>query len=64
MPPRGLAGAALLFWGWQTGFLVAGLAMAAVVEARSVVAVRWDFSRTDFNRISDVSAVMTAQMTS
>lgn len=60
MPPRGLIGAALLFWGWQTGFLVVALAMAAVIEARDIVHVRWDLSRTDFNRISDVSAVMLA----
>lgn len=59
-PLRGLAGAALLFWGWQTGFLVAGLAMALVIEGRGLVGVRWDLSRADFNRISDVSAVMLA----
>ena len=53
-----MMGAALLFWGWQTGFLVAAVAMAAVIEARSLTDVRWDLSRTDFNRISDVSAVV------
>ena len=53
-------GAALLFWGWQTGFLVAAVAMAAVIEARSLIDVRWDLSRSDFNRISDVSAVLLA----
>ena len=50
--------AALIFWGWQTGFLVVAVAMAAVIEARAVIDVRWDLSRTDFNRISDVSAVL------
>ena len=59
-PPPGLIGAALLFWGWQTGFLVVALAMAAVIEARSLVSVRWELSRTDFNRVSDVSAVLLA----
>ena len=55
-----MMGAALLFWGWQTGFLVAAVAMAAVIEARSLIDVRWDLSRSDFNRISDVSAVLLA----
>jgi protein-glutamine gamma-glutamyltransferase len=55
-----MIGAALLFWGWQTGFLAAGVAMAAVIEARALVGVRWDLSRSDFNRISDVSAVLLA----
>ena len=59
-PPRGLIGAALLFWGWQTDFLGASLVMATMIEARSAVRVRWDLSRADFNRISDVSAVMLA----
>jgi transglutaminase-like putative cysteine protease len=59
-PPRGLSGAALLFWGWQTGFLAVAVAMAVVIEGRTLVRVRWDLSRTDFNRISDVSAVMLA----
>jgi transglutaminase-like putative cysteine protease len=55
-----MIGAALIFWGWQTGFLVVGVVMAAVIEARGLVRVRWDLSRTDFNRISDVSAVLLA----
>ena len=55
-----MVGLALLFWGWQTGFLAVAAAMGAVVEARALVGVRWDLSRTDFNRIADVSAVMLA----
>jgi transglutaminase-like putative cysteine protease len=55
-----MMGAALLFWGWQTGFLVVAVAMAVVMEARSLIDARWDLSRTDFNRISDVSAVLLA----
>jgi protein-glutamine gamma-glutamyltransferase len=55
-----MIGAALVFWGWQTGFLAVGVAMATVIEARTVVRVRWDLSRSDFNRISDVSAVLLA----
>jgi transglutaminase-like putative cysteine protease len=59
-PPRGLVGAALVFWGWQTGFLPVALAMAALVEARPLLGVRWELSRADFNRISDGCAVILA----
>jgi len=55
--PPGLLGAALLFWGWQTGFLAVGVVMAVLVEARRLVRSRWDLSRADFNRVSDLSAL-------
>ena len=57
MPP-GLLGAALVFWGWQTGFLAVGVVMAALSEGRHLVRSRWDLSRADFNRVSDLSAVL------
>ena len=50
-PPPLLMGAALLFWGWQTDFLVAGAMMAAVLEAARLVKARWEFSDEDFTRI-------------
>ena len=59
-PPRGMIGIAVLFWGWQTGFLAVAVAMAAVIEARPLVGVRWDLRRSDFNRVSDMSAVLLA----
>src|SRR5262245_40167860 len=49
-PPL-LLGAALLFWGWQTGFLWAGAVMAVVLEAARFVKERWEFSDDDFSRI-------------
>lgn len=58
MTPPGLLGAALLFWGWQTGFLAVGAGMALALEARHVIQWRWDLSRADFNRVSDLSAVL------
>jgi hypothetical protein len=57
MPPL-LLGAALVFWGWQTGFLPVGLVMAVVLEARALTRSRWDLARTDFNRVSDLCAVL------
>jgi hypothetical protein len=61
MPPLVLGGA-LLFWGWQTGSLVPGLAMALALEARRLVRSRWDLGRTDFNRASDLSTVLLVLM--
>jgi transglutaminase-like putative cysteine protease len=61
MPPFVL-GAALLFWGWQTDSVVVALAMAVALEARLLVASRWDLDRADFNRASDLSAVLLVLM--
>ena len=49
--PPFLLGAALLFWGWQTGFPVIGALLAAALEAPRWVKARWDFSDQDFTRI-------------
>ncbi len=61
MPPL-LLGAALGFWGWQTGVLPVGLAMALGLEARTLVRSRWDLQRADFNRVSDLSTVLLVLM--
>jgi hypothetical protein len=50
-PPPLLLGAALLFWGWQTGFLVAGTVMAVALESPLVIKARWEFSDEDFRRL-------------
>ena len=49
-PPL-LLGAALLFWGWQTGHVLAGTAMAAVLEGSRLIKTRWEFTDDDFRRI-------------
>jgi len=49
-PPL-LLGAALLFWGWQTGYVGAALAIAAILEGSRVFTARWEFSEEDFTRI-------------
>ena len=49
-PPL-LLGAGLLFWGWQTGYLGAAIAMAAVLESPRWIKARWDFGDDDFRRI-------------
>jgi hypothetical protein len=49
--PPFLLGAALLFWGWQTGLLWVGALMALVLESARFVKERWEFSDDDFSRI-------------
>ena len=49
-PPL-LLGAALVFWGWQTDFLVIAVLMAFVIEGARWITIRWDLSDEDFTRI-------------
>ncbi|MBI2561834.1 MAG: transglutaminase domain-containing protein [candidate division NC10 bacterium] len=56
--PPFLVGAALLFWGWQTGLVLPALFVALVLEASRVFTWRLELSRTDFNRISDLCALL------
>jgi len=50
-PPPLLVGATLLFWGWQSGFLLVGALMAMALESAHVVKARWEVSDEDFSRI-------------
>ena len=56
--PSLLLGAGLLFWGWQTGHLVEGAVMAAVLEGAHLVKTRWDFTDQDFRRIWTFCALL------
>ncbi len=49
-PPL-LLGAALLFWGWQTDYLIAAVVMAVVLESPKWIKARWDFADEDFRKI-------------
>jgi hypothetical protein len=51
-------GGALLFWGWETGLFFIGLTMAIVVEGSRIIPLRWEFTDTDLNRISDLCWVL------
>ena len=53
-----LLGASLLFWGWQTGLWYAAVAMALILEGSGLVKSRFDFSPSDFNRISDLCTLL------
>ncbi len=47
-----LIGAALMFWGWQTGLWILALVMALIFEGSRLIRLRWDVSARDFKRIS------------
>jgi hypothetical protein len=57
-PPPLLLGAAVLFWGWQTGFELAALVMALILEGARWIQLRWDFSDEDFTRIWTFCALL------
>lgn len=51
-PPL-LLGAGALFWGWQTGYFVAALVIALLLEAPRWTRMRLELSENDFNRVAD-----------
>ena len=62
-PPPFLLGAALLFWGWQTGLLPFAVVLAPVLEAARYSGWRWEVSRRDVHRVADLCAVLFVAMT-
>lgn len=56
-PPL-LVGVAVAFWGWETGVLLPALFVAAVLEGARVIRWRLELSPSDFNRVSDVCALL------
>lgn len=56
--PPFLMGASLMFWGWQTGHLIIAAVMALILEGSRLFTFRWDFSCSDFNRISDLCTLI------
>jgi transglutaminase-like putative cysteine protease len=53
-----LLGGALLFWGWQTGFLFLALPLAVLVEAARALTWRLELSATDFHRLTDLCTLL------
>lgn len=43
--------AALLFWGWMSGFLIVSAIMGVILEAARFTRFRWDLDDADFSRI-------------
>lgn len=58
--PALLLGAALLFWGWQTGLWLLAVPMAVIVEGANFLRWRWDLSAEDYKRIAQLCLVLLA----
>ena len=56
--PALLLGAGLLFWGWQSGNLAAGGALALLLEAPRFGSLRLELRERDYRRIADFSTVL------
>jgi hypothetical protein len=56
--PSLLIGAALIFWGWQTGLWILAAVMAIIFEGSRLIRSRWDLSTADFRRISDLCSLL------
>ena len=57
-PPPLLLGATLLFWGWQSEFLVVSAILGVVLESARVIRTRWEFSDEDFGRVWTFCALL------
>ena len=55
--PPFLIGAALAFWGWQSGHLIAGLALGIALEAPRYFRLRLELGVVEHSRIADLSTV-------
>lgn len=51
--------AALLFWGWLSGFLVLGAIMGGLLEAARFTRFRWELDDADFSRIWSLCVLLT-----
>jgi len=59
VPPLVL-GAALVFWGWQTHDLLAGVLLAALVEAPRFTSFRLELREVDYRRVADFCTLLFA----
>lgn len=55
--PFGMVGAAVIFWGWQTGWLVLAVPLALAIEARLVWKPAWMLDAQGINRFADLSSL-------
>jgi transglutaminase-like putative cysteine protease len=56
-PALPLAGVAALFWGVAIGHVLAGAALAFLVEGVRGVRARWVFERREFERVADLASI-------
>ena len=55
--PPFLIGAVLLFWGWQSGHLLAGAALGLVLEAPRYLKLRLELGAAEHSNIADLSTI-------
>ena len=60
-PPL-LLGAALMFWGWQNGFLILAAVMACIYECADRVRWRWNLTAENFRQLVKVLTVLLVVM--
>ncbi|OKH35534.1 transglutaminase [[Phormidium ambiguum] IAM M-71] len=56
-PPL-LIGAALIFWGWQTGLWLFAIPMAVIIEVARFISWRWEFSAKDVRRVANLCLII------
>ena len=49
--PPFLMGATMVFWGWQTDYLIAGIMMGVFLESARFIKTRWEFTDDEFARV-------------
>ncbi|HUS36983.1 MAG TPA: transglutaminase-like domain-containing protein, partial [Verrucomicrobiae bacterium] len=56
--PPFLIAAALLFWGWRTGWWAIAITLAAIFELSRLVKFRWEFTDKEYSRVFDVCTLL------
>jgi len=53
-----LIGAALIFWGWQTGLWLFAIPMAVIIEGSRFISWRWEFSAKNVRQVANFCLVI------
>jgi protein-glutamine gamma-glutamyltransferase len=56
--PPFLLAATLIFWGWQSGFLLVGILLGVVLESARILRARWEMADADIIRIWNFSSLL------
>jgi hypothetical protein len=56
--PPFLLFASLLFWGWQSGFILVGAILGIVLEGARLIRLRWDLTEEDFRRVWNLCTIL------
>src|SRR5258706_952263 len=56
--PPFLIAAALLFWGWRTGWWAVAVALAVIFELSRFLKSRWEFTDKEYSRVFDVCTLL------